>query len=72
VGRAQGPRFQAGPKPDPATSKVGGSPVRYGDIDPITKSSQEPEFRRIATRYDKTNTSFAATIYLTSTILALR
>ena len=30
------------------------------------------EFRRIATRYDKTDTSFAATIYLTSTILALR
>jgi transposase len=28
------------------------------------------EFRRIATRYDKTDTSFAATIYLTSTILA--
>jgi transposase len=30
------------------------------------------EFRRIATRYDKTDTSFAATIYLTSTILACR
>jgi transposase len=30
------------------------------------------EFRRIATRYDKTDTSFAAIIYLTSTILALR
>jgi transposase len=30
------------------------------------------EFRRIATRYDKTATSFAAIIYLTSTILALR
>jgi transposase len=30
------------------------------------------EFRRIATRYEKTDTSFAATIYLTSTILALR
>jgi transposase len=29
-------------------------------------------FRRIATRYDKTDTSFAATVYLTSTILALR
>jgi transposase len=30
------------------------------------------EFRRIATRYEKTDTSFAAAIYLTSTILALR
>ena len=30
------------------------------------------EFRRIATRYDKTATSFAAFIYLSSTILALR
>ena len=30
------------------------------------------EFRRIATRYDKTDSSFAATIYLSSTILALR
>ena len=30
------------------------------------------EFRRIATRYDKTDTSFSATIYLTSTSLALR
>jgi transposase len=30
------------------------------------------EFRRIATRYDRTDTSFAATVYLTSTILALR
>ena len=30
------------------------------------------EFRRIATRYDKTDTSFAAIIYLASTILALR
>ena len=30
------------------------------------------EFRRIATRYDKTDTSFSAMIYLTSTILALR
>jgi hypothetical protein len=48
VGRAQGPRFQAGPKPDPATSKVGGSPVRYGDIDPIAKSSQEPHLNRLA------------------------
>ena len=30
------------------------------------------EFRRIATRYDKTDASFAATIYLASTVLALR
>ena len=30
------------------------------------------EFRRIATRYDKTDSSFAATIYLASTMLALR
>ena len=30
------------------------------------------EFRRIATRYDKTDTSFSAMIFLTSTILALR
>ena len=30
------------------------------------------EFRRIATRYDKTATSFAAFIYFSSTILALR
>lgn len=28
------------------------------------------EFRRIATRYDKTDTSFAATIYLVGTFLA--
>jgi transposase len=30
------------------------------------------EFRRIATRYDKTSASFAAMIYLASTVLALR
>jgi transposase len=30
------------------------------------------EFRRIATRYDKTDTSFAAAIYLVSTFLALK
>ena len=30
------------------------------------------EFRRIATRYDKTDTSFSAMIYLGSAILALR
>jgi transposase len=30
------------------------------------------EFRRIATRYDKTDTSFAAAIYLVGTLLALR
>ena len=30
------------------------------------------EFRRIATRYDKTDTSFAATIYLVGTFLALK
>lgn len=30
------------------------------------------EFRRIATRYDKTDTSFAAAIYLVSAFLALR
>jgi transposase len=30
------------------------------------------EFRQIATRYDKTNTSFSAMIYFGSTILALR
>ncbi len=30
------------------------------------------EFRRIATRYDKTDTSFAATIYLVGTLLALK
>jgi len=30
------------------------------------------EFRRIATRYDKTDTSFAATIYLAATVLALK
>jgi transposase len=30
------------------------------------------EFRRIATRYEKTDTSFSAIIFLASTILALR
>jgi transposase len=30
------------------------------------------QFRRIATRYDKTDESFAAMIHLASTILALR
>jgi transposase len=30
------------------------------------------EFRRIATRYDKTDTSFAAAIHLTATFLALQ
>ncbi|HXE20169.1 MAG TPA: transposase [Castellaniella sp.] len=30
------------------------------------------EFRRIATRYDKTDTTISAMIFLTSTILALR
>ena len=30
------------------------------------------EFRRIATRYDKTDTSFAAAIYLVATFLALK
>jgi transposase len=30
------------------------------------------QFRRIATRYDKTDTSFAAAIYLVASILALR
>jgi len=30
------------------------------------------EFRRIATRYDKTDTSFAAAIYLVGALLALR
>ena len=30
------------------------------------------EFRRIATRYDKTDTSYSAMIYLASTVLALR
>ena len=30
------------------------------------------EFRRIATRYDKTDTSFAAAMYLVSTVLATR
>jgi transposase len=30
------------------------------------------EFRCIATRYDKTDTSFAAAIYLVATFLALR
>lgn len=30
------------------------------------------EFRRIATRYEKTDVSFSAMIYLTSTILVLR
>lgn len=30
------------------------------------------EFRRIATRYDKTDTSFAAAIYLVAALLALR
>jgi transposase len=30
------------------------------------------EFRRIATRYDKTDTSFAAAIYLAAALLALR
>jgi transposase len=30
------------------------------------------EFRRIATRYDKTDTSFAAALYLVAAILALR
>jgi transposase len=30
------------------------------------------EFRRIATRYDKTDTSFAAAIHLAATFLALR
>ncbi len=30
------------------------------------------EFRRIATRYDKTDASFAATIYLVAALLALK
>ena len=30
------------------------------------------QFRRIATRYDKTDTSFAATIYLVAAVLALK
>ena len=30
------------------------------------------QFRRIATRYDKTDTSFAAAIYLVASVLALR
>jgi len=30
------------------------------------------EFRRIATRYDKTDTSFAAAIYLVATFLAIK
>ena len=30
------------------------------------------QFRRIATRYDKTDKSFSAMIYLASTVLALR
>jgi transposase len=30
------------------------------------------EFRHIATRYDKTDTSFAAAIYLAAVVLALR
>ena len=30
------------------------------------------EFRRIATRYDKTDTSFAAAIYLVAAFLALK
>ena len=30
------------------------------------------EFRRIATRYDKTDTSFAAALYLVATFLALK
>jgi transposase len=30
------------------------------------------EFRRIATRYDKTDASYSAMIYLASTVLALR
>jgi transposase len=30
------------------------------------------EFRRIATRYDKTDTSFAAAIYLVASVLALK
>jgi len=30
------------------------------------------EFRRIASRYDKTDASFAAAIYLVGTLLALR
>lgn len=30
------------------------------------------EFRRIATRYDKTDTSFAAMIYLAGTVMALK
>ena len=30
------------------------------------------EFRRIATRYDKTDTSFSAMIYLVGTVLATR
>jgi transposase len=34
-------------------------------------SARIKEFRRIATRYEKTDASFAAMIYLTSTILAL-
>jgi transposase len=30
------------------------------------------EFRRIATRYDKTDASFAAAVYLVGALLALR
>jgi transposase len=30
------------------------------------------EFRRIATRYDKTDTSFAAALHLVATVIALR
>jgi len=30
------------------------------------------EFRRIATRYDKTDTSFAAALQLIATVIALR
>ena len=30
------------------------------------------EFRRIATRYDKTDTSFAAALHLVAALLALR
>jgi transposase len=30
------------------------------------------EFRRIATRYDKTDTSFAAALHLVATVSALR
>jgi transposase len=30
------------------------------------------EFRRIATRYDKTDTSYAAALYLVATVIALR